>query len=379
MTISEGPASSDVSSPYNLNESVEPEIRDLNLGDGNGRYKPKSILVTGGAGFIGSHVVLRLLKNHDYKVVVLDKMDYCASLKNLKAVQHLPNFKFVKGDIQSADLLRLLLESEDIDTVMHFAAQTHVDNSFGNSLAFTMNNTYGTHVLLEACRSYGKIRRFINVSTDEVYGESSLGCETGLDETSKMEPTNPYSAAKAGAEMLARAYITSYKMPIIITRGNNVYGPHQFPEKLIPKFTLLASRGLDLPIHGDGMARRSYLYVEDVAAAFDKVLHKGETGETYNIGTQKERTVLDVARAIAKIFKMPDSKIVHVKDRAFNDRRYYICDSKLMSMGWQEEMDWEDGLGKTVEWYLYNGFTSYWEEAEVELALKAHPTVRATT
>jgi len=342
-------------------------------------FTPRSILVTGGAGFIGSHVVLRLLRNYSYKVVVLDKMDYCASLKNLKEVQHLPNFKFVKGDIQSADLLRLLLDSEDIDTVMHFAAQTHVDNSFGNSLAFTMNNTYGTHVLLEACRSYGKIRRFINVSTDEVYGESSLGCETGLDETSKMEPTNPYSAAKAGAEMLARAYITSYKMPIIITRGNNVYGPHQFPEKLIPKFTLLASRGLDLPIHGDGMARRSYLYVEDVAAAFDKVLHKGETGETYNIGTQKERTVLDVARAIAKIFKMPDSKIVHVKDRAFNDRRYYICDSKLMSMGWQEEMDWEDGLGKTVEWYLYNGFTSYWEEAEVELALKAHPTVRATT
>mmetsp|Transcript_7829 Transcript_7829/g.22295 ORF Transcript_7829/g.22295 Transcript_7829/m.22295 type:complete len:379 (-) Transcript_7829:1829-2965(-) len=378
MTISEGPASSDVSSPYNLNESVEPEIRDLNLGDGNGRYKPKSILVTGGAGFIGSHVVLRLLKNHDYKVVVLDKMDYCASLKNLKAVQHLPNFKFVKGDIQSADLLRLLLESEDIDTVMHFAAQTHVDNSFGNSLAFTMNNTYGTHVLLEACRSYGKIRRFINVSTDEVYGESSLGCETGLDETSKMEPTNPYSAAKAGAEMLARAYITSYKMPIIITRGNNVYGPHQFPEKLIPKFTLLASRGMDLPIHGDGMALRSYLFVEDVASAFDKVLHEGETGETYNIGTQKERTVLDVAKSIAKIFKMPNSKIVHVKDRAFNDRRYYICDSKLMGMGWQEDTEWEEGLKKTVEWYLYNGFSNYWEDCEVEQALKAHPTVRNT-
>lgn len=242
-----------------------------------------------------------------------------------------------------------------------------------------MNNTYGTHVLLEACRSYGKIRRFINVSTDEVYGESSLGSESGLDETAKMEPTNPYSAAKAGAEMLARAYITSYKMPIIITRGNNVYGPHQFPEKLIPKFTLLASRGMDLPIHGDGMALRSYLFVEDVAAAFDTVLHKGQSGETYNIGTQKERTVLDVARSIAKIFNMPESKIVHVKDRAFNDRRYYICDSKLMSMGWKESTPWEEGLKRTVEWYLYNGFTNYWEDSEVELALRAHPIVRQST
>lgn len=284
--------------------------------------------------------------------------------------------QFVKGDIQSADLMSFLLESEEIDTVMHFAAQTHVDNSFGNSLAFTMNNTYGTHVLLEAARCYGKIGRFINVSTDEVYGETSLGCEEGLDETSKMEPTNPYSAAKAGAEMLARAYITSYKMPIIITRGNNVYGPHQFPEKLIPKFTLLASRGKDLPIHGDGMSRRSYLYVEDVASAFDTVLHQGETGETYNIGTQKERTVLEVAQAIADIFNLSPDKVVHVKDRAFNDRRYYICDSKLNKMGWKEEMDFEEGLRRTVEWYLYHGFSSYWKQGEVEMALQAHPTVR---
>ena len=261
---------------------------------------------------------------------------------------------------------------------MHFAAQTHVDNSFGNSLAFTMNNTFGTHVLLESARCYGKIRRFINVSTDEVYGETSLGSETGLDETSKMEPTNPYSAAKAGAEMLARAYITSYKMPIIITRGNNVYGPHQFPEKMIPKFTLLASRGQELPIHGDGMARRSYLYVEDVAKAFDCVLHKGETGETYNIGTQKERTVLEVAKAIAKIFKLDQDKVQHVKDRAFNDQRYYICDQKLNKMGWQEEVEFEEGLKKTVEWYLYNGFSSYWDDAEVEQALRAHPLKKVT-
>ena len=320
-----------------------------------------------------------------------------------------PSPQFVKGDIQSADLLNFVLEDEKVDTVMHFAAQTHVDNSFGNSLAFTLNNTHGTHVLLEACRVYGGVRRFIAVSTDEVYGESSVGREEGCNETSTLEPTNPYSAAKAGAEMMVKvreisefflrerdfeafpsvsfslffssspalfsffgllsllllffcllwarlvrsfrkegeqqqqqhdgedreaaeerkqprhgrekkrrnpqkphpipshfrngqnpktnqkAYMTSYKMPCIITRGNNVYGPHQFPEKLIPKFTLLASRGAPLPVHGDGGATRSYLFVEDVAEAFETVLLKGKIGETYNIGTQKERTVLDVA------------------------------------------------------------------------------------
>lgn len=344
------------------------------------KYTPKNILITGGAGFIASHVAIRLVKNYgQYKVVVLDKLDYCATENNLKEIADYLNFKFVKGDLQSADLLSYVLSTEQIDTVMHFAAQTHVDNSFGNSLAFTMNNTYGTHVLLEACRMYGKIQRFINVSTDEVYGETSLGCEHGLDEESRLEPTNPYAAAKAGAEMMARAYFTSYKMPIIVTRGNNVYGPHQFPEKAIPKFTLLASRGDDIPIHGDGGATRSYLYVEDVAEAFDVVLHRGCVGEVYNIGTQKERTVLDVASDICKIFNLPQSKVVHVRDRAFNDRRYYICDSKLNQLGWKERTSWEEGLRKTVDWYLTNGFTDYWDNCgNVEAALAPHPTAPAT-
>jgi dTDP-glucose 4,6-dehydratase len=199
--------------------------------------------------------------------------------------------------------------------------QTHVDNSFGNSLAFTMNNTYGTHVLLEAARKHGKIRRFINVSTDEVYGESSLNKDSGCDETSTLEPTNPYSAAKAGAEMMVKSYMTSYKLPCIITRGNNVYGPHQFPEKLIPKMTLLANRGDMLPVHGDGKAVRSYLHVRDVARAFDTVLHKGLIGEIYNIGTQKERSVNEVVAAIAKHFNLNKSYVKNVPDRAFNDQR----------------------------------------------------------
>jgi UDP-glucose 4,6-dehydratase len=266
------------------------------------------------------------------------------------------NKQFVKGDIQSMDLLTFLLETERVDTVMHFAAQTHVDNSFGNSLAFTMNNTYGTHVLLEAARKAGTIRRFVNVSTDEVYGETSLGKDEGLQEHSMLDPTNPYSAAKAGAEMMCKAYQTSYKMPIIITRGNNVYGPHQFPEKLIPKFIIRASRGAELPIHGDGAAVRSYLYVEDVATAFDAVLHRGVTGEVYNIGTDAERTVLDVARDVAAAFKLPESKVVHVKDRAFNDRRYYIGSDKLAALGWRETVGWEEGLKRCVAFFQWGVF-----------------------
>ena len=311
---------------------------------------------------------------------MLDKLDYCATLNNLRRIKNNLNFKFIKGDIQSPDLLAYVLKTENIDTVMHFAAQTHVDNSFGNSLAFTMNNTYGTHVLLEACRNYGKIKRFVNVSTDEVYGETSLGSEHGLKENSRLEPTNPYSAAKAGAEMMARAYYTSYKMPVITTRGNNVYGPHQFPEKMIPKFILLASMGKQLPIHGEGSATRSYLFVEDVAEAFDVVLHRGVPGEVYNIGTKKERTVKEVASEICGLFGLdPQESLVHVRDRAFNDQRYYICDHKLNSLGWSERTPWKEGLQKTIEWYLANGFSDYWDNGNVEMALQPHPTPPGTT
>lgn len=310
---------------------------------------------------------------------MLDKLDYCATLNNLAAVKDHPNFRFVKGDIQSADLVVHVLQTEGIDAVMHFAAQTHVDNSFGNSLAFTLNNTHGTHVLLEACRVYGKVQRFINVSTDEVYGETSLGRDTGLTESSPLEPTNPYSAAKAGAEMIARAYHTSYHLPVIVTRGNNVYGPHQFPEKMIPKFTLRALRGLDLPLHGDGMAVRSYLYVDDVAEAFLIVLTRGKVGDVYNIGTMKERCVKEVARDICLTFGLnPEEKIKHVRDRAFNDRRYYICDRKLAELGWREKVPWEEGLRRTVEWYRTHGLVSYWNNGSIDGALEAHPTLQAT-
>ena len=348
------------------------------------------------------------------KIVVFDKLDYCASLHNLDAIRSRPNFKFVRGDIQSGDLVGYVLAAEAIDTVMHFAAQTHVDNSFGNSLAFTLTNVYGTHVLLEACRAAGPgvIRRFVNVSTDEVYGEGSVGAAVGLGEGSSLEPTNPYSAAKAGAEMMAKAYATSYRLPVVTTRGNNVYGPGQFPEKLVPKFTLLAARGAPLPVHGDGGATRSYLYVGDVAEAYDVILHRGLVGQVYNVGTQKERTVLEVARDIAAIFAEgndgggeeggggggaprapgangdggaapapahpPAPTITHVRDRAFNDRRYFICDAKLAALGWRESTPWGEGLRETVRWYAAHGLgAGHWEDADVEAALAPHPVLHS--
>ncbi|KAH7686317.1 UDP-glucose 4,6-dehydratase protein [Dioscorea alata] len=334
-------------------------------------YKPKNILITGAAGFIASHVANRLIRSYpEYKVVVLDKLDYCSNLKNLNPSRSSPNFKFVKGDIGSADLVNYLLITESIDTIMHFAAQTHVDNSFGNSFEFTKNNIYGTHVLLEACKVTGQIRRFIHVSTDEVYGETDEDAVVGNHEASQLLPTNPYSATKAGAEMLVMAYGRSYGLPVITTRGNNVYGPNQFPEKLIPKFILLAMRGQPLPIHGDGSNVRSYLYCEDVAEAFEVVLHKGEVGHVYNIGTKKERRVIDVAKDICKLFSLdPENAIKFVENRPFNDQRYFLDDQKLKNLGWSERTTWEEGLRKTMEWYTNN--PTWW--GDVSGALVPHP------
>ncbi|CAL9151536.1 unnamed protein product [Musa hybrid cultivar] len=334
-------------------------------------YNPKNILITGAAGFIASHVANRLVRNYpEYKIVVLDKLDYCSNLKNLNPSRSSPNFKFVKGDIGSADLVNYLLITESIDTIMHFAAQTHVDNSFGNSFEFTKNNIYGTHVLLEACKVTGQIRRFIHVSTDEVYGETDEDAVVGNHEASQLLPTNPYSATKAGAEMLVMAYGRSYGLPVITTRGNNVYGPNQFPEKLIPKFILLAMRGHPLPIHGDGSNVRSYLYCEDVAEAFEVVLHRGEVGHVYNIGTKKERRVIDVAKDVCKLFSLEADRVIEfVENRPFNDQRYFLDDQKLKNIGWSERTTWEEGLKKTMEWYTSN--PDWW--GDVSGALLPHP------
>merc|ERR1712194_257553 len=315
---------------------------------------PTSILLTGGAGFIGSHAAILLCKKYpQYKVVVYDKLDYCACLQNLEEVENLPNFKFVKGDISSPDLVSYVLKEEKIDTIMHFAAQTHVDNSFGNSFAFTQANIYGTHVLLESAKNCPSIRRFIHVSTDEVYGEGEDFDTKPMEEEHVLEPTNPYAATKAGAEFLVKSYHRSFKLPCLITRGNNVYGPHQFPEKLIPKFTNQLMRGQKLTLHGDGSNTRNFLYVQDVATAFDTILHRGLPGQIYNIGGDNEVSNVKVAKTLLKLFGLQDEEekwITFVPDRSFNDLRYTINSSKLHDLGWTEKMGWDEGLRKTVEW-----------------------------
>lgn len=323
-------------------------------------YTPTSVLLTGGAGFIGSHV-LRLLVNKypAVKFVCVDKVDYCASVKNMSDYADKPNFKFVKGDITSVDLINYVLLTEKVDTIMHFAAQSHVDNSFGNSFHFTQSNILGTHVLLEAAKgARGQIRRFIHVSTDEVYGESTVDQgDVWFSESSRLKPTNPYAATKAAAELLVSSYQTSFKLPCIITRGNNVFGSHQFPEKLIPKFTNLLLRGHPVCLHGDGSHRRSFIYVEDVARAFDTVLHFGILGEIYNIGTEFEISNLEVAQALLAEFGLSDQAdkyITFVRDRDFNDRRYHISNEKLLALNWKPLVDFYDGLKKTIAWYRDN-------------------------
>ena len=336
------------------------------------QYIPKRILITGGAGFIGSHVVRRLVKGYpDYFIVNFDCLDYCSSLKNIADLEKSPNYKFVEGNICSSDFVRHIILTEKIDTVMHFAAQSHVDNSFGNSFSFTKTNILGTHILLEAayrCR----VKRFIHVSTDEVYGETY---GDHLRENVVLEPTNPYSATKAAAEFIAKSYLRSFKLPVIITRGNNVYGPHQYPEKLIPKFICRLQRDMPLCIHGDGQNTRSFVYVEDVAEAFDTILHKGITGEIYNLGIKEERSNLSVAQDLIDVFGFDEEKcmIQFVEDRKYNDRRYAIESEKLNKLGWFPSTDWKEGLKRTVDWYRDN--SENWGKSALDSALRAHPGI----
>jgi UDP-glucose 4,6-dehydratase len=329
-------------------------------------------------GFIGSHVAILLCKKYpQYNIVVYDKLDYCACYANLEEISDLPNFKFVKGDIASPDLVSYVLREEKIDTILHFAAQTHVDNSFGNSFAFTECNIYGTHVLLESAKCCATLKRFVHVSTDEVYGEGENFETDPMSEEHVLEPTNPYAATKAGAEFLVKSYFRSFKLPCLITRGNNVYGPHQFPEKLIPKLTNQLMRDIPLTIHGDGSNTRNFLYVKDVATAFDIIMHKGTPGHVYNIGGRNEVPNIEVARQLLKLFgkeKEEDKMIVLVPDRKFNDLRYTINSTKLHELGWTEDMPWEEGLRTTVDWY--KEFT--YRYGNIDAALVAHPRMLNT-
>lgn len=268
-----------------------------------------------------------------------------------------------------------LLRSENIDTIMNFAASTHVDYSFHSSMDFTANNVVGTHVLLEAAREYGGIKRFIHVSTDEVYGGEN---NFEIEEDAVLSPTNPYACTKAAAELICRGYAKSFGMPIIITRGNNVFGPRQFPDKLIAKTCCLLAKNSPAFIHGDGSHSRNYVYVSDIAEAFCVILHRGCIDSVYNVGSDTEKTNLEVVRDCIAAFGLRDPSnenafITFAKDREMNDRRYRIDSSKLHELGWKVKVPWEEGIRRTVEWYRNKDNLRRWPH--YESGLTAHPTL----
>ena len=314
--------------------------------------KTKNLLVTGGCGFIGSNFINIFWERYpNINIINIDALYYCANINNVnERVRNSKRYTLVKGNICSQDLLKHILEFYNIDSVIHFAAQSHVQNSFTDSLQYTKDNVIGTHTLLECCRIYNKIVRFIHVSTDEVYGESLLDItENKKTEQSLLCPTNPYAASKAAAESFVQSYIKSFNMPIIITRGNNVYGPNQYPEKVIPKFIQQLNSGKKITIQGKGDCVRGFLHVNDTADAFIKILEKGKIGEIYNIGCDEdmEISILDLAKKIHSLSKIKSSledSIEYIEDRPFNDKRYYISNNKLKKLDWNINVDLDTGL-----------------------------------
>ena len=315
-----------------------------------------NLLVTGGCGFIGSNFINYISKNYpNYFIVNIDALYYCASESNVdESTRNNFNYKFIKSNLRDFDFVNFILEKYNIDHVVHFAAQSHVQNSFDDSITYTMDNVLGTHTLLECCRIYqNKFKRLvkiIHVSTDEVYGES-VNDDIKNEEQSILVPTNPYAATKAGAEMLAMSYIKSYNLPIVITRGNNVYGPNQYPEKLIPLFIKQLKNNEQVTVQGDGTAIRSFLHVHDVCTAFETILFKGKIGEVYNIGTHEEYSVMEIAKILIRLIKGTDnfqSYIKFIQDRPFNDSRYFISNNKLKALGWQIKIDFIEGIKMLV-------------------------------
>ncbi|KAJ7319894.1 hypothetical protein JRQ81_019405 [Phrynocephalus forsythii] len=312
----------------------------------------KRVLVTGGAGFIASHVVVSLVQKYpNYMVINLDKLDYCASLKNLEIVSEKHNYKFVQGDICDPGFIKALFEKEKFDVVLHFAAQTHVDLSFWHKHEFNYVNVYGTYILVGAAYE-ANVEKFIYVSTDEVYGG---GCDQEFDELSPKKPTNPYATSKAAAECFVQSYWERYQFPVVITRSSNVYGPHQFPEKVIPKFISLLQQNRKCCIHGSGLQKRNFLYASDVAEAFLTVMKKGKPGEIYNIGTNFEMSIIQLAKELIHLIKNTNSDaeteywMDYVKDRPTNDMGYPMNSGKMYSLGWRPKVPWKEGIKKTTK------------------------------
>ncbi|MBE7899052.1 dTDP-glucose 4,6-dehydratase [Paenibacillus polymyxa] len=310
------------------------------------------LLVTGGAGFIGSNFLLYMLKQHpDYEIVNVDALTYAGNLENLKSIEDHPKHSFVKADITDAQVMDQLMQ-QGIDVVVNFAAESHVDRSILEPEVFVKTNVLGTQVLLDAAKKYN-VTKFVQVSTDEVYG--SLG-ETGLfTEATPLQPNSPYSASKAGGDLLVRAYHETFGLPVNITRCSNNYGPYQFPEKLIPLMISRALSDQQLPVYGDGLNIRDWLYVEDHCSAIDLVIHQGKLGEVYNIGGNNERTNVHIVKTVLEELGKPESLISYVQDRPGHDRRYGIDPTKTMNeLGWKPKHSFETGIKETIRWYLDN-------------------------
>jgi dTDP-glucose 4,6-dehydratase len=310
------------------------------------------LIVTGGAGFIGSAFVRLLLTESDHEITVLDKLTYAGNLENLAPVSNSPRYSFVKADIADREAVDTVIAQHRPDAIVHFAAESHVDRSILSPAPVFQTNLTGTFTLLEAAR-VSKLPRFVHVSTDEVYG--SLDEPLEADEAFPLKPSSPYSASKAGSDLLALSYYTTYKMPVVVTRASNNYGPYQFPEKLIP---LMISNALDdklLPIYGDGLQVRDWLYVDDHCRAILAVLDKGRAGEIYNIGGSRSLPNIAVVKEILRITGKPESLMTRVTDRPGHDRRYALSSAKLENeTGWRPLMPFEEGLVRTVDWYRAN-------------------------
>ena len=306
------------------------------------------ILVTGGLGFIGSNFIQHILKTTVHEIINVDKCDYMARERN---VTEQARYTYIRGDITEQYHMTHIFREHQPDVVVHFAAQSCVTKSFDLAFQYTQDNVLGTHVLLETAKEYGKLTRFIHISTDEVYGE--VGTAITSCETAPLNPSNPYSASKAAAELYVRAYSNAFKLPCIITRGNNVFGPQQYPEKVIPLFITQILNGKSATIHGDGATRRNFIHVDDVSRAVELILLEGEIGKTYNIGSQHEYSVTEIYEKIKTAMGRGTSECV--KDpRAFNDSRYCIDSSELRKLGWSETLDFDLKLRETIDWYMNN-------------------------
>ena len=319
----------------------------------------KKILVTGGAGFIGSNFINYMLGTRkDVSIVNLDKLTYAGNLQNLKNIENHPNYSFIKGDIVNDELVSYIFQKYDITHIINFAAESHVDRSILGSEIFFRTNVLGTNVLLENAKRFG-VEKFIQISTDEVYG--SLGPEGQFEETTPLQPNSPYAASKAASDMMALAFHHTYNVPVVITRCSNNYGPYQFPEKLIPLMIINSLNNKKLPVYGDGFNVRDWIYVIDHNKAVELVMEKGKLGEVYNIGANTEKPNIQIVKLILNQVGKSEELIEYVKDRLGHDRRYAINSTKIKKeLGWKPEHSFEDAIKNTVKWYLEND--NWWKE-----------------